>query len=283
LQNETLSMPEKHNEPHFCLLIPCYNNRDGLLQSLASIQYGAGAFLVVIVDDGSREPLQRNNIPPPPRASIQLITLPVNSGITVALNTGLEWVLANTNIAFIARLDCGDTCHMERFDRQIALLRNQPDVGLVGSWCTFRPVGGRASYTYKTPLHDDAIRRAMHLRNVFIHPAVMFRTNVLWKTGLYPDTFPGAEDYALFWMMLQTTQGAIIDQPLVTCALNPAGISAVNRSIQLKSCARIIRKFGTNTFLVWAGLLQTAVRRAIPSRLILHAKFLLTRLAQRKS
>ncbi|MDX5435753.1 MAG: hypothetical protein LPK03_01065, partial [Pontibacter sp.] len=45
-----------------CVLIPYYNNLEGLLRSLGSIKYHAGKYLVLVVDDGSATPLVKDNV-----------------------------------------------------------------------------------------------------------------------------------------------------------------------------------------------------------------------------
>ena len=229
---------------HFCVLIPVFNNPDGLVRSLRSINYPAEHYLVVIVDDGSRNPLtpellEAANLSSP----VHLIRLPQNKGITEALNTGLLWIQTHTQARYVARLDCGDTCHPDRFHQQVAFLDAQPDVGLLGTWCTFTDKTGTHSYAHTTPLRHEAIVKEMHSRNVFIHPTVMFRTGLLEQVGVYPYSFPRAEDYAFFWAILKVSKGAILDRFLVTCELNPAGISMGNRKEQLKSRLRVVQHF----------------------------------------
>jgi hypothetical protein len=114
----------------------------------------------------------------------------------------------------------------------------------------------------------------MHLRNVFIHPTVMFRADLIAKAGFYPHQYPYAEDYALFWTMLEHTKGAIINQYMVTCALSPGGLSAANRKIQLRSCKRIISRFSTHPFWKLLGKVNTAMRLLVPQRFILKLKLL---------
>ena len=48
-----------------CILIPCYNNIDGLKKSLKSIVYDIGNYLIVVVDDGSREEITKECIAHP--------------------------------------------------------------------------------------------------------------------------------------------------------------------------------------------------------------------------
>jgi glycosyltransferase involved in cell wall biosynthesis len=120
----------------FCLLIPCYNNIAGLKRSLASVRYHTNQYVVVIVDDGSTQAVTTENLQPV-FTQIHIIRLLKNSGITHALNAGLDWIVKNTGAKYIARLDCGDVCTGERFTKQVAFLDAHPGVGLLGSWCFF--------------------------------------------------------------------------------------------------------------------------------------------------
>jgi glycosyltransferase involved in cell wall biosynthesis len=259
---------------HFCVLIPCYNDMPGLVQALQSIRYDAATFAVVIVDDGSTVPVDtaflQDSIPH--IQYLHVICLPKNEGITTALNTGLQWILQNTNAPYIARLDCGDTCHPQRFQKQVTFLNTHTEVGLLGSWCTFREEGSGRSYTYTTPLQHAAIIKAMHLRNVFIHPAVMFRTALLKDTGLYPYNFPHAEDYAFFWKLLQVTQGAILSEILMCCEIRQSGISFANRRKQLWSRGKVIRAFGSSVVLKVVGMLKLYILLLMPNALLLRLK-----------
>ncbi|MCW3073474.1 MAG: hypothetical protein JWP69_543 [Flaviaesturariibacter sp.] len=260
-------------ELDFCLLIPCYNNKEGLLRSLESVQYTPNRHLILVVDDGSETALtiemltlMSHSLP------IHLLRLQINSGITAALNAGLEWIQKNISTKYIARLDCDDRCDATRFYAQVQFLDNNPDVGLLGSWCRFRDDATGNSYAFKAPLDDAAIRKAMHFRNVFIHPTVMFRTEVTKRAGLYPNHFPHAEDYGFFWSILQISKGAILDKFLVTCAIRSSGISSQNRKAQLESCAKVISGFGNQPILKVAGLLITKIRGAIPQKVIFLLK-----------
>ncbi|HEY1114831.1 MAG TPA: glycosyltransferase [Chitinophagaceae bacterium] len=253
---------------HFCVLIPVYNNPEGLLRTIFSIHYTKENYLVVVVDDGSRDPvteeqLQATGVP------FQLLRLPQNGGITGALNTGLRWIQQHTTARYVARLDCSDTCHPERFLRQVAFLDRHPEVGLLGTWCTFESEDGSHSYLYKTPVEHEAIIKEMHGRNVFIHPTVMFRTGLLERVGLYPYEYPHAEDYALFWSMVRAGRSAILGEDLVTCALTEGGISMSNRKAQLKSRLRVVQRFGNDHGRQILSFFKMKLLLFVPQRLIL--------------
>jgi glycosyltransferase involved in cell wall biosynthesis len=257
-------------ELDFCLLIPCYNNKAGLLHSLATVKYQPNRFLVVVVDDGSKEPLKKEDITVD--LPVVVIRIENNRGITHALNTGLEWIDKNQPAKYIARLDCDDTCDPERFYFQVEHMNANPQVGLSGTWCVFEEVDGSNRYHYKTPTNDKDIRRSMYFRNVFIHPTVIFKKELLKKTGYYPSTFELVEDYALFWKMMQQTQTLVVGKFLVTCRINKSGISYRNRSKQLIARQKVVNYYGKNLFLKVIAKLRLAILFLIPKRLLLPLK-----------
>ena len=261
-------------EYDFCLLIPCFNNTDGLIKSLKSVSYIPSKFLILVVDDGSKEPVLESSLKRSlaDKFTLHVLRLQKNEGITVALNTGLQWIQKNLQTKYIARLDCGDTCASDRFYVQVNYLENHPDVGLLGSWCIFKSADGKFEYKYKTPLSHTAICREMHFRNVFIHPAVMFRFSVIEICGMYPYTYPHGEDYAFFWKILKRFKGGVLDEFLTICEINPKGISLRNKSKQLNSRKRIVSTFASHVGLEMLGLLRLMLLRFFPGKLILKLK-----------
>lgn len=255
----------------FCVLIPYYNNLQGLLTSLQSIHYPKDKMLVLVVNDGSTQPITTKALTDY-NLLIHVISYSANKGITHALNTGLVWITQHINTTYIARLDCGDTCHPQRFYKQVQYLNNQPHIGLLGAWCRFTEEGTGVTFYYTTPLQHKLIKKAMYFRNVFIHPAVMFRTSLLQQVGFYPTNFPFTEDYALFWKMLNTTKAGIIGEYLVTCVIDRKGISHSNRKKQFKARQKVVAYFGSSFFLKWAGILKLKLLLCIPSNTVISLK-----------
>jgi glycosyltransferase involved in cell wall biosynthesis len=262
------------NSLDFCLLIPCYNNLQGLLQSLKTVQYSPNQFLVVIVNDGSSEEINEEAIKLLTGPEVPLLVLDheKNLGITAALNTGLKWILTNANTKYIARLDCGDTCEPTRFTEQVDCLQKNAELGLVGSWCEFIDRGTGENYIYKAPASHKEILREMHIRNVFIHPTIMFRADLLDRIGLYPVEYTYVEDYALCWRLIKLKQSFVIQKVLVHCEINRKGISYANRGKQLKARWRIVREFGIYKGLKIMGLLRLSLLFVLPKELILLLK-----------
>src|SRR5438046_8231689 len=133
-------MTSPENSPlHFCLLIPCYNNFEGLALSLKTVFYQPHLFIIVIVDDGSEIPISEEAMKSKldVNYSIVVIRNAENKGITYSLNQGLEWIKKNAMVKYIARLDCNDLCTKDRFYKQTDYLDKHPEVGILGSWCVF--------------------------------------------------------------------------------------------------------------------------------------------------
>src|SRR5579872_7413942 len=104
-------------ELDFYLLIPFYNNLPGLVRSLQTVSYDPLKYGLLIVDDGSGEPILQADLAPyiPATVPVKIIRLPLNEGIARALNAGLHWLEDKKNFRYVARLDCGDLCIGHRF------------------------------------------------------------------------------------------------------------------------------------------------------------------------
>ncbi len=256
-----------------CILIPCYDDLDGLVQSISSIVYNTEKYMVLIVDDGSSEPLSGEKIRQliPEGINFQIIRLGLNLGITNALNKGLEFIYANFSVRFIARLDCGDICSPNRFYAQVSFLESNPGIHLIGTWCYFKDTGSGEAYKYITPTQHDQIKRSMNFRNVFIHPTVMWRSSGMSQFK-YPDQYPYAEDYGLFYEMISKIRSAIINEFLVTCKINHSGISIHNRSIQLKSRLKVISHYSKNRILFFMGAIKLRLLMVVPYQLVFITK-----------
>jgi glycosyltransferase involved in cell wall biosynthesis len=253
-----------------CIIIPCYNNFEGLCLSISSINYTAGKYCILIVDDGSIESVTIDKLQLPDK-NISIITNTKNEGITIALNKALEFIYENYTTRFIARLDCGDICSPNRFYTQIAFFEKHPEVHLTGSWCYFKDNASGSAYSYCTPTLHKQIKREMYFRNVFIHPTVMWRMSGVGKLK-YPEQYPCAEDYGLFYEMIDSAKTAIINEFLVTCEVNHKGISILNRSVQLKSRMKVVSFYGKNKFLAGLGSVKLLLLMMVPYQFIFMTK-----------
>jgi len=255
------------------LLIPYHEDHEALMRSLASVQ-DSETCDVIVVDDGSLvRPVDLTAARAAFRAngSVTVVRQSPNAGIDVALNTGLERVLAD-GYEFVARLDCGDRHVGPRLSMQEAFLDANPQVLLVGGAVKFIDLEGRQQFILRMPTDDLQIRRRMWANSAFMHPTVMFRSGVVVQVGLYPNDYPAAEDYAFFWSVMDVGEVANLPDVVLEYEVNPEGISLSNRSRQLSSRLAVQRAHDDGSMAARLGRMRTRVIRAIPSRLLFRLK-----------
>ena len=114
----------------------------------------------------------------------------------------------------------------------------------------------------------------MHFRNLFIHPTVMWRAGIS-HAEFYSYEFPHAEDYGLFYKILLSVQCAVLPEKLVTCRINPKGLSLRHRHEQLRSRMKVVRRYGSNSILTALGIMRLRLLLLVPYRVILVIKSML--------
>ena len=257
----------------FVILIPCFNNQLGLEKSIESVFYKNHNYEILIIDDGSIIPLSEIKLQEKfPNKPLSVIRLNDNSGITKALNTGLDYILKFKETKYIARLDCSDTCQADRFNKQVEFLEKHHDIYLLGTWCEFQDEKSKKKYIYKTKTKHQDIIKEMHFKCSFIHPTVMFKKEVLKSIGFYPYEFSHAEDYAFFWKILKKHTGEIIPEILVRISTNSESISSKHYKRQLKSRLKVVANFGTEKVNISLGKTMVLIRYLLPEKIIKFLK-----------
>lgn len=257
----------------FVLIIPCYNNSDGLHVSLKSISYPKDKCEILIIDDGSIPAINEKELQETfSGLTINVIRLDYNKGIVNALNLGLDKLKRRNNVKYIARLDAGDICDQHRFTKQINFLNAHTDVALLASWARFENSSTGRGYDYITQVTHAKILKEMHFKCSFIHPSVIFRAEVLNIIGVYPEDFPHAEDYAFFWQILKSYEGAVLPEKLVQIMYTDKNVSAKHYKVQLQSRKKVVRQFGSSWLHKMIGITILNLKIALPQKLIIMLK-----------
>lgn len=254
-----------------CVLIPYFNAGRSLIQTIESIDYEYNVPDIIVVDDGSQH-IRAADILHEYKGElpIKLLELKLNQGIEHALNHGLT--LLGRDYEFIARLDCGDTCKNNRFQKQLHFLDNNPNCYLVGSWVDFTDMDGHKLYTVAHTSDFEILKKKMFLNATFTHPTVIFRSEILDTIGLYPTDAPAAEDYAYFFKIIQKHYATNIQESLVSCTIDPNGISTKKRKMQIRSrMSVIIKNFSVNRYAIY-GLFRSALLLHTPRNFTVFLK-----------
>jgi len=236
----------QNSQAQLVVLIPHFNAGAELWRSLASIDESFPVD-VLVVDDGSKEPPDTEDLKDKyTGGQLFVLLLEHNQGIEHALNHGLDWIkLQGYNL--IARLDCGDTNHPGKYGKQIQFLDANPEVKLLGTWVNIVDEQRKHLYVLQHPTTHSEIRKRMYLNSMFVHPTVVFRSEILMALPQYPVNYPAAEDYAYFFNIVQRFQTANLPEALLDYVIDPNSISSSKRRTQVWSRIRVIMshfKFG---------------------------------------
>ena len=246
------------------VLMPYYNHPTGLQRSLDSLRGETEAFTLYLVDDGNVPALQIN--PAEYHFPIRILRMEKNAGIVKALNCGLTQILAD-GFDLIARFDAGDDWIAGRLAAQRDFMLSHPDHVLLGSWATAVDGTGRELFTLKYAETDAGIRRFMRLNNCCPHTGAMLRASTIHAIGIYSEHYPAAEDYELFWRLLDYGKAANLPYPWVRYEVDPTApsISFKKRRVQLLSRLKLqLEKFNPLEPLAWWGALRTAIVLIVP-------------------
>lgn len=202
-------------QPKISVIMPVYNAQTTVIKALDSLQAQTfEPFEIIVVNDGSTDAtaqLLENH------SGITLINRP-HRGIVPALNDAL----AASSGEYIARMDADDLCHPLRFEKQAALLDQNPEIGVAGCRVGF---GGdkkeQAGYSMYVDWINGLISPEEIAVNRFVesplaHPSVMFRRALVKQYGGYRNG-PFPEDYELWlrWMSQGVRVGKVDEELLI--------------------------------------------------------------------
>lgn len=129
---------------------------------------------------------------------MKIVYLPTNLGLGKALNEGLKYC----SYDLVARMDTDDIAKPDRFEKQVQIFEEHPEVDVVGAWIDeFEKEKTEIISTRYLPEYQYEILKFAHKRCPVNHPVVMFRKSTVLSVGGYQH-FPLFEDYYLWVRML---------------------------------------------------------------------------------
>jgi glycosyltransferase involved in cell wall biosynthesis len=148
------------------------------------------------------------------------------AGLAASLNRALDAAAG----AYVARLDDDDIAVPGRLERQLARVRAEPEVAIVGSAVVDLDSEGERGRTHRLPAGGAALRWHALFSSPFFHPTVLIDRETLDRHGLrYDATFLESEDYDLWARLFAFADGANLSEPLVEKRVH-AGQASLRRS-----------------------------------------------------
>jgi glycosyltransferase involved in cell wall biosynthesis len=235
------------------LLVTAYNRQEKLERMLESVRSEKQLLDIVIVDDGSATALHADRFPD---YSIHIIRQDINRGAMAASNIGLEYIMSK-GYELIARLDSDDMSRGNRFAQQLAFMKDNPDIGLVGTRFLMVSPEGKPLHTSLRPYDDATIRRFMHIDCCLHHPTFMFRSSVIGECGMYNPAYIAAGDYEFAMRVMQKFKVANLRDILLTYESGGLdSLSTAKRKRQAINAIKIrLKYFDPLSFYSYAGLL----------------------------
>jgi glycosyltransferase involved in cell wall biosynthesis len=216
------------------ILMSVKNGEPYILESIGSIlnqTYGKFKFLIIDNSSGDRT---REMIRSVNDSRIRLIELDRDRGQAAALNMGMD--LADT--PFIGRMDADDICMPERFEKQIACMRENPDVGICGTWAVSFGAGREERLFH--PVSPEEINVMLMFESALVHSSVVMRKSELDKFNLrYDENLGHSEDWDLWQRASRDMKIVNLPEPLLRYRVHDRSVSRRNLD-RVKKTAEIL-------------------------------------------
>ncbi len=223
-------------KPKISLIIGVYNGAGKLRESLDSIlSQTFSDFEIVIVNDASTDETATVLSEYAVRDTrIKIIINEKNFGLTKSLNRG---IIASSG-DYIARMDNGDISYPARFEKQVAFLDTHKEYCMVGSFANLTNDASVVIGVLQYPATNEEIVRKLIRHNLFVHSSVMMRRSILEEVGFYNEAWRYAQDYELFFRMIQKGKVANIAEPLVSYRISEESITKSKNKKQVMFAIR---------------------------------------------
>lgn len=169
-------------------------------------------FELVVVDnlssDGSRDYIEQQAAADP---RIRYFPNERDLGHSGGLNRGLSLCRA----PWVARIDADDVALPERLERQLAFLRDNPDVKLSSCLAYYIDPGGRRVGKTEHPVATREVFRDFMARNEMIgllHPGAIYDRELVTGLGGYRPAFGAANDMDLWSRIAETGCTVLVQQ-----------------------------------------------------------------------
>ena len=142
--------------------------------------------------------------------TLNIIRLQENRGLGAALNTGLK---ACKN-KWVGRMDSDDISLPNRFEKQLELIKNNPDVSICSAGIEEFGLDNHHSKRICPKDYKDIVKYSKR-RCPFNHPTVIYDKEVILSVGGYNESRRRFEDYPLWIKLLKNGYKAMNSQEVL--------------------------------------------------------------------
>ena len=216
------------------VIMTVFNGQKWLDEAIQSVLNQTFAdFEFIIVDDGSTDETPAILDRAARRDSRIRVITQENMGVSRSVNR----VLSEARYDWIARMDSDDVLAPTRLERQLAFVRDNPDVSVVSCFADYINERGETIGEYRNPLTSRAVVRDWIEGGKVIHmiqSGAMFRRDAVLSVGGYRPEFNVTEDTDL-WNRIAEAGYTVIVQPEVLLQIRIHRRSLTRSSLWLQA------------------------------------------------
>ena len=213
--------------PSISVVVPVYKVEDFLERCVSSIlRQSFRDFELILVDDGSPDNCPRLCDEWAERDSRIHVIHQANGGLSAARNSGIDWVLANSNSSWICFVDSDDWIH---WDYLLQLYKAAAEAGSRISACGFYRTGGE-SRDEAVSGHAAVMSADAYYCSEKIHGGVTaVAWNKLYHRSLFKDLrYPVGklheDEFTTYKAIYAAGQVGVVEDELYAYYQNPKGI-----------------------------------------------------------
>src|SRR5262249_27119702 len=166
----TCSETRKPMAPPVSVILPVYNGEAYLALAVDSVLCQSFRdFELIGIEGGSSDNSRAILTAFAERDARVRVVGQTEKGLVGALNQGIRLAAGE----FLARMDADDLAHPDRFAMQLAFLRDNPGIAVVGSAMTLIDEHGRRVRDIDYPQQPSEVARSLGRGSALAHPAVM--------------------------------------------------------------------------------------------------------------
>lgn len=169
----------------------------------------------------------------------------MNLGISAARNKLMDMARGE----YLAVMDHDDIALPQRLEKEVDLLQQHPEIGVVGTWYETFP-------RHKIKKHfvcNEQIEQDLMYNCAILHPSAMIRKKVLTDHNIYYESeFSPAEDYALWTSLIGKTKFANIPEVLQRYRVSRCNTSQLQSKQMRESRQKIHERLQREHPLLWS-------------------------------
>lgn len=229
-------------------------------------------FELLIIDDASTD--RSPDICRRHAAADSRIKVIANAGN--GLVDGLNFGVARSTAPLIARMDADDIALPSRFELQMARLKQDPELAVLGTATARIAADGRLVDTTSPPTDPDEVARILLKSNPIAHPTVIMQRSVVEAVGGYRQAYLRAEDYDLWVRIAEIGRISNLPQTLLNYRIGTGFLpdllkAQVRSEIAVRAAAKLRRAGRDDPTDTWstidqAGLSELGVDSSSVSR-----------------